>query len=121
MATSAFGKAFRAARESGDKEFSFGGKKYNTKMAGPKTSTKSEMGPEMGSPMSASESKAAASRFGYPKGSERLNSEENKDVSDMAYKRGGKVSSASSRADGCCAKGKTKGTMVKMTMGGMAC
>jgi hypothetical protein len=27
------------------------------------------------------------------------------------YKKGGKVSSASSRADGCCVKGKTKGTM----------
>lgn len=32
MATSAFGKAFRAARESGDTEFEFGGKKYNTKL-----------------------------------------------------------------------------------------
>lgn len=32
MATSAFGKAFRAAREAGDKEFEFEGKKYNTKM-----------------------------------------------------------------------------------------
>ena len=28
------------------------------------------------------------------------------------YKSGGKVSSASSRADGCCVKGKTKGRMV---------
>lgn len=32
MATSAFGKAFRAAREAGDKEFEFEGKKYNTKL-----------------------------------------------------------------------------------------
>lgn len=32
MATSAFGKAFRAARDAGDTEFEFGGKKYNTKM-----------------------------------------------------------------------------------------
>ena len=31
MATSAFGKAFRAARDAGDKEFEFEGKKYNTK------------------------------------------------------------------------------------------
>ena len=31
MATSAFGKAFRAARDAGDKEFEFKGKKYNTK------------------------------------------------------------------------------------------
>ena len=29
--------------------------------------------------------------------------------------------SASSRADGCATKGKTKGTMVKMSMGGKAC
>jgi hypothetical protein len=34
------------------------------------------------------------------------------------YKKGGKISSASSRADGCCTKGKTKGTMVKMNYGG---
>ena len=30
----------------------------------------------------------------------------------MAMKAGGKVSSASKRADGCCVKGKTKGRMV---------
>lgn len=29
--------------------------------------------------------------------------------------------SASSRADGCATKGKTKGTMIKMGMGGKAC
>lgn len=34
MATSKFGKAFAAARKSGKKEFSFGGKKYNTKLKG---------------------------------------------------------------------------------------
>ena len=34
MATSKFGEAFRAAREAGDKEFTFNGKKFNTKMAG---------------------------------------------------------------------------------------
>jgi hypothetical protein len=33
MATSAFGKAFRAARKSGDKEFTFNGKQYNTRLA----------------------------------------------------------------------------------------
>jgi hypothetical protein len=32
-----------------------------------------------------------------------------------------KGGSASSRADGCCTKGKTKGTMVKMNMGGKTC
>jgi hypothetical protein len=34
------------------------------------------------------------------------------------YNSGGKVSSASKRADGCATKGKTKGTMVKMNYGG---
>jgi len=37
------------------------------------------------------------------------------------YAGGGKVGSASKRADGCATKGKTKGTMVKMAMGGKAC
>jgi len=32
-----------------------------------------------------------------------------------------KGGSASSRADGCAERGKTKGTMVKMNMGGMSC
>ena len=125
MATSAFGKAFREARASGDKTFMFNGKKYTTELAKPKTSTKPELGPEMGEKMTPAESKAAVSNFGYPKGSERLNSEENKDTSDMTYKRGGAVKkmnmggmgyakggSASSRADGIAVKGKTRGKMV---------
>jgi hypothetical protein len=35
------------------------------------------------------------------------------------YAKGGKVSSASKRADGIASKGKTKGTMVAMCGGGM--
>ena len=37
------------------------------------------------------------------------------------YASGGKVDSASKRADGCATKGKTKGKMIKMNMGGKAC
>jgi len=37
------------------------------------------------------------------------------------YKSGGSVGSASKRADGCAERGKTKGTMVKMTHGGKVC
>ena len=113
MATSAFGKAFREARASGDKIFTFNGKKYTTELAKP--STKPALGPEMGEKMTPAESKDAASRFGYPKGSERLNSEENKDTSDMTYKRGGAVKkmasggAVSSRGDGIATKGKTRG------------
>ena len=91
-----------------------------------KTSTKPELGPEMGEKMTPDESKAAASNFGYPKGSQRLNSEENKEVSDMSMRHGGKVKmanggSASKRADGVVSKGKTKGSMVKMNKGGKPC
>ena len=35
-----------------------------------------------------------------------------KKISDMGHKKGGIISSASSRADGCCIKGKTRGKMV---------
>jgi hypothetical protein len=35
-----------------------------------------------------------------------------KPSTDYEYKKGGKVSSASKRADGCCVKGKTKGKIV---------
>ena len=35
------------------------------------------------------------------------------------YAKGGSVGSASKRADGCCVKGKTKGTMITMKNGGM--
>ena len=44
-----------------------------------------------------------------------------KKINDMGYASGGKVSSASSRADGCATKGKTKGTMITMKGGGYAC
>jgi hypothetical protein len=37
MATSAFGKAFAAARKAGDKEFTFGGKKFTTELKDEKT------------------------------------------------------------------------------------
>jgi hypothetical protein len=40
---------------------------------------------------------------------------------EYEYKKGGKVSSASKRADGCAQRGKTKGTMITMKGGGNAC
>jgi hypothetical protein len=35
-----------------------------------------------------------------------------KKISDMGFKSGGSVGSASKRADGCCTKGKTRGKMM---------
>ena len=40
-------------------------------------------------------------------------------IKAMGYAGGGKVSSASKRADGIATKGKTKGTMIAMCGGGM--
>ena len=42
-------------------------------------------------------------------------------LKDEGYKKGGKVSSASSRGDGIATKGKTKGTMITMKSGGKTC
>lgn len=42
----------------------------------------------------------------------------NRAITSEGMAKGGKVSSASKRADGCCTKGKTKGTIVKMNYGG---
>jgi hypothetical protein len=50
-------------------------------------------------------------------------SEEEKRKRQMGapMKKGGKVSSASKRADGIAVKGKTRGTMITMKGGGYAC
>ena len=43
---------------------------------------------------------------------ENKDAADRKKISDMGYKEGGKVSSASKRADGCATKGRTKGRML---------
>ena len=48
----------------------------------------------------------------------KRDSGENTNPMGDVFKRGGKVSSASKRADGIATKGKTKGTMIKMNYGG---
>ena len=49
--------------------------------------------------------------FGSPRGRSSDSSDRTPRMSDD-YKKGGSVSSASKRADGCAVKGKTKGRMV---------
>ena len=44
-----------------------------------------------------------------------------KQAAGASMKKGGKVSSASKRADGIATKGKTRGTMITMKGGGYAC
>jgi hypothetical protein len=135
MATSDFGKAFREARASGDKTFTFNGKKYTTELAEDKR--KKEMSAAKDKAMQ-DENKPAGytgqdDRGSFDMGAYKARREpnalsevtkpgtntnyENKDVSDMSMKRGGKVKkmasggSASSRADGIASRGKTRGKM----------
>jgi hypothetical protein len=122
MATSKFGAAFRAARASGDKEFTFEGKKYNTRMA-PEDQQSVGGKPKMGEYKPRREPEPLTSTT---KPGTNVNYE-NSETSDMTYKRGGSVKaskmggvktakpsygSASSRADGIASKGKTRGKYI---------
>jgi hypothetical protein len=129
-----FKESFRRARQAGLKDFTFGGKKYTTELAsGDKgTSAKSALasavkraeGKEAGAKSSSVREMAASPNSetatddprnpGYFKG--RVNpktllpyqSEMKNGGKVKAYAKGGSVSSASKRADGCATKGKTK-------------
>jgi hypothetical protein len=85
LAKASFKEAFAEARASGDKTFEWGGKKYTTEMAKPKSPAKRKALP----------GKAAEGQMSGVVGA----------------KKGGVVS-ASRRADGCAIRGKTRGKMV---------
>jgi hypothetical protein len=124
MATSAFGKAFREARAAGDKTFMFNGKKYTTDLAPDVASVGGK--PEFGK----YKSRDTYNRQGQEETSAKYvprrtpgeltdtdmpgtrTRYENTDTSDMGMKKGGKVGSASKRADGIAERGKTRGTIV---------
>lgn len=95
-----FGAAFNAARQAGDKTFMFKGKKYTTEMAKPKSKVDAD------NPISRKEFLSMEK--------EALTKEKNAQVQreSGSFKKGGSVSSASKRADGCATKGKTRGRMV---------
>lgn len=135
MATSAFGKAFRAAREAGDTEFEFGGKKYNTKMkdddsapakkaepkasqefpktSAPKYDASSESKPEKktGTGIGPYNAFSGVGDYLNKTFTAEGREEARKEAKDrLGMKKGGAVrSSASSRADGIAKRGKTKG------------
>jgi len=112
MATSAFGKAFRAARAAGDKTFEFNGKKYTTQLASDTAQ------PSVGGTVKAGEYKPRRTPEDLTSTTKPGTSVnyENTETSDM-MKRGGKVKSYAkggsvTRADGCISKGHTKGRMI---------
>lgn len=144
MATSAFGKAFREARNAGDKTFMFNGKKYTTQLASeveqPSVGGKAKFDAEGRKPRdeyvrSGRKSFNTETEFvppdmsGYkprrtPKDLTEVSmpgtrtNYENPDATSETFKSGGKVRSASARADGIATKGKTRGKIV-MCGGGM--
>ncbi len=134
-----FGEAFKSARGRGDKTFEYMGKKYTTEMAGGKKAPAAASTPAPArSPRMAdtgdeterlarrypspvpraslsdrSAAKAEGSfldRQAYKRATQAEQAEDRRKA--MGMKKGGVVSSASKRADGCAMRGKTKGRMV---------
>jgi hypothetical protein len=104
-----FGEAFKEARGRGEKTFDYMGKKYTTEMAGEKkaapTTARTAFQKRADKQTAARAARAASSaaRKNEPLGN----------MSDVvAAKKGGKVSSASSRADGIAQRGKTRGRII---------
>jgi len=137
-----FKQAFAEARRGGNKIFEWNGKKYTTQLAGEKpksVTTTTVSGDGMGmmagkEPRITSEefskmsSEDAVKGVGRPPRNtisegravdknllniyKRLNPGMKKGGQVKKMAKGGSVSSASKRADGCCVKGKTKGRIV---------
>jgi hypothetical protein len=102
-----FGQAFAEARRAGEKTFMFNGKKYTTELKGEKKDkpAKKEEAKESTKQMADDERVKKLGVFGAKGKNPRP-------ANPSMFKKGGSVSSASKRADGCAIKGKTKGRMV---------
>ena len=140
--STSFKEAFAEARRSGDKTFEWNGKKYTTELAGEKkakpmakaTDTGDELtrmsrrAPAPASRTFAERQEDASTKMRLARAGQiadlkkmftpsadnpRLRRERlsMQDI-DSKFKSGGKVSSASKRADGCAQRGKTRGRMV---------
>jgi len=129
-----FKEAFAAARKAGDSSFTFDGKKFTTETAGPKKSAESvlrnaadEMAKGYASQSRLSDEirdDEARVKSNYMKNRDLPTVERARKLQNYAgkqsgnnmavygMKKGGSVSSASSRADGCAMRGKTRGKMV---------
>jgi len=120
-----FGEAFKSARSSGDKTFMFNGKSYTTDLAKPssssantssaktfvETKTKKPYEPYEGNfrpyePYEGNFKPSSSKAKTLQEKRDARETKRNSVVSKMAS--GGKVSSASKRADGCAVRGKTR-------------
>jgi hypothetical protein len=135
MALSKFQQAFKDARASGETEFEFNGKKYNTKYkeesevsskparSAPAAKTNENYGNEgrrakAPTPKATNAPKSEPYKHKMPITSffEGIRERGKKDLEEREFKHGGKVKmasggSASKRADGIAQKGKTRGKM----------
>jgi hypothetical protein len=145
MATSEFGKAFREARASGDKTFTFKGKKYTTDLAPAEQKsigTKSKMGEYVPRDSDTRKGEIMRSKNAVPRdnyvrsGQKSFDTErepealaspnkpgtnisyENTDVSDMSMKRGGAVKKM---ANGGSASSRADGIAIKGKTRGKMC
>ena len=145
MATSEFGKAFREARASGDKTFTFNGKKYTTDLAPAEQKsigTKSKMGEYVPRDSDTRKGEIMTSKNAKPRdeyvrsGQKSFDTErepealaapnkpgtnvryENTETSDMTYKHGGKVKKM---ASGGSASSRADGIAVKGKTRGKIC
>lgn len=109
---SEFGQAFADARKSGAKEFTFKGKKFHTRTADEEKQPEAQYvgaeKPVFGenkprrTPSDISEVTRPGTRVTY----------DNPDADMPTFAKGGKVGSASKRADGCAQRGKTRGKVL---------
>ena len=99
LAKASFKEAFAEARAAGDKTFEYMGKKYTTELAGPSFKDKAKK-----AGFASAETKGGAALM------TRKDRMKDKPMTKMA--KGGSVSSASKRGDGCAQRGKTRGRMV---------
>jgi hypothetical protein len=95
-----FKEAFAAARKEGDKTFEWRGKKYTTEMAPSKPKESSFADKAKSTGFASAETKGGAALM------TRKDRKDDKPMNKMA--KGGSVSSASKRADGCAVRGKTR-------------
>jgi hypothetical protein len=100
LAKASFKEAFADARAAGDKTFEYMGKKYSTAMAN--GSSFKDKAKKAG--FTSAETKGGAALM------TRKDRMKDKPMAKMA--KGGSVSSASKRGDGCAVRGKTRGRMV---------
>lgn len=114
-----FGQAFAEARKAGKKTFMFNGKSYSTRTKEEPSEKTLDRVDRKAKEESKGPSEADIDRmvkkFDKPKsklGEFGGRGKNPRPANPSMFKKGGSVSSASKRADGCAVKGKTKGRMV---------